>query len=91
MWFAYETTRGAADGKIFGIKFPLQVQARRNIDRSLFFGNDPNVVLQQHFWKVDGALVGQGRLADVLHPLHLRSDRDGRVVGHLASPVGHGS
>ena len=23
MWFAYETTRGAADGKIFGIRFPL--------------------------------------------------------------------
>ena len=51
MWFAYETTRGAADGKIFGIKFPLQVQAPRNIDRFLFFGHDPNTVLQQHFWK----------------------------------------
>lgn len=51
MWFAYETTRGAADGDIFGIKFPLQVQAPRNIDRYLFFGHDPNVVLQQHFWK----------------------------------------
>jgi membrane-associated phospholipid phosphatase len=51
MWFAYETTRGAADGKIFGIKFPLQVQSVRNIDRAMFFGNDPNTVLQQHFWK----------------------------------------
>ena len=51
MWFAYETTRGAADGKILGIKFPLQVQAPRNIDRALFFGNDPNTVLQDHFWK----------------------------------------
>jgi membrane-associated phospholipid phosphatase len=51
MWFAYETTRGAADGAIFGIKFPLQVQAPRNIDRFLFFGHDPNTVLQQHFWK----------------------------------------
>jgi membrane-associated phospholipid phosphatase len=51
MWYAYETTRGAADGKVFGIKFPLQVQSVRNIDRFLFFGNDPNVVLQQHFWK----------------------------------------
>ncbi len=50
MWFAYETTRGAADGKIFGIKFPLQVQAPRNIDRALFFGYDPNTVLQDHFW-----------------------------------------
>jgi PAP2 superfamily len=51
MWFMYETTRGAADGKIFGIKFPLQVQAPRNIDRFLFLGHDPNVVLQDHFWK----------------------------------------
>jgi membrane-associated phospholipid phosphatase len=51
MWFAYETTRGAADGKILGIKFPLQVQSVRNIDRVLFFGHDPNTVLQKHFWK----------------------------------------
>ena len=51
MWFLYETTRGAADGKIFGIRFPLQVQAPRNIDRALFLGHDPNVVLQEHFWK----------------------------------------
>jgi len=51
MWFFYETTRGAADGRIFGIRFPLQVQAPRNIDRALFLGHDPNVVLQQHFWK----------------------------------------
>lgn len=51
MWYAYETTRGAADGKLFGIKFPLQVQAPRNIDRLLFFGNDPNTVLQDHFWR----------------------------------------
>ena len=42
MWWAYETTRGAADGKILGIKFPLQVQAPRNIDRALFFGHDLN-------------------------------------------------
>jgi membrane-associated phospholipid phosphatase len=51
MWYAYETTRGAADGKLFGIRFPLQVQAPRNIDRFLFFGHDPNTVLQDHFWK----------------------------------------
>lgn len=51
MWFAYETTRGAADGALFGVRFPLQVQAPRNIDRVLFFGHDPNVVLQHHFWK----------------------------------------
>jgi membrane-associated phospholipid phosphatase len=50
MWFMFETTRGAADGKIFGIRFPLQVEAPRNIDRALFLGHDPNVVLQQHFW-----------------------------------------
>ena len=53
MWYAYETTRGAADGRIFGIRFPLQVQAPRNIDRFLFFGHDPNTVLQQHFWRTN--------------------------------------
>jgi len=53
MWFAYETTRGAADGRIFGLRFPLQVQAPRNIDRFLFFGHDPNTVLQQHFWRAN--------------------------------------
>jgi membrane-associated phospholipid phosphatase len=51
MWYCYESTRGAADGRIFGIKFPLQVQSVRNLDRWLFLGHDPNVVLQQHFWR----------------------------------------
>ncbi len=46
MWYAYEVTRNAASG----LGFPLQVQAPRNIDRALFFGYDPNVVLQQHFY-----------------------------------------
>ncbi len=46
MWFAYEMTRGGADQ----IGLPLQLDAVRNIDRFLFFGNDPNVVLQDHFW-----------------------------------------
>ncbi len=47
MWFAYEMTRGAGDS----LGFPLQVSAMRNIDKFLFFGHDPNVVLQQHFWE----------------------------------------
>ncbi len=51
MWYAYEMTRGVADEGIAGVKFPLQMNAVRNIDRVLFFGNDPNVVLQDHFWK----------------------------------------
>jgi membrane-associated phospholipid phosphatase len=56
MWLAYEKTRGAADDGVsffglFRLKFPLQVEATRNIDRALFFGHDPNVVLQQHFWE----------------------------------------
>jgi len=46
MWYAYERTRGAADA----LGFPLQVESMRDIDRFLFLGNDPNVVLQQHFW-----------------------------------------
>jgi hypothetical protein len=55
MWLSYEKTRGAADDGVsffglFRVKFPLQVTAMRNIDQFLFFGHDPNVVLQQHFW-----------------------------------------
>lgn len=46
MWFCYEMTRGAADH----LGFPKQVQAPRDIDRALFFGYDPNVWIQQHFY-----------------------------------------
>lgn len=54
MWLAYERTRGTADEGIsffglFHLDFPLQVEAMRNIDRVMFLGNDPNVVLQEHF------------------------------------------
>lgn len=50
MWFCYEMTRGGADTlrKKWGV--PLQVQAPRNIDRAMFFGYDPNVWMQQHFY-----------------------------------------
>ena len=56
MWLAYEKTRGTADAGIdvfgwFHLDFPLQVESVRNLDRVLFFGNDPNVVLQDHFWE----------------------------------------
>lgn len=51
MWYGYETTRGAADGRILGIKFPLQIESVRNIDRVMFFGYDPTAVLQAHFWE----------------------------------------
>ena len=46
MWFCYEESRGWADRA----GFELQVEAPRNIDRFLFFGHDPNVVLQRHFY-----------------------------------------
>ena len=72
MWFAYETTRGAADGRIFGLRFPLQVQAPRNIDRFLFFGHDPNTVLQG---------VSPGAVAGNLAAL---SQLDGLVNGQAA-------
>ncbi len=49
MWLAYEQTRTAA----YTMGLPLQVESVRNIDRFLFWGNDPNVVLQQHFWHAD--------------------------------------
>lgn len=47
MWLAYETTRGAADR----LGMPLQLDAVRNIDRFLFFGSDPNVVLQDALYR----------------------------------------
>ena len=47
MWLAYEQTRGGADRA----GFPLQVEAPRNIDRFLFFGTDPNVWMQRHFYE----------------------------------------
>jgi membrane-associated phospholipid phosphatase len=54
MWVSYEATRGVADDGInfglFRLKFPLQVETMRNIDRFLFLGHDPNWVLQRHFW-----------------------------------------
>lgn len=54
MWLSYEATRGAADDGIsvlglFRVKFDLQVESMREIDRLMFFGHDPNVVLQDHF------------------------------------------
>lgn len=56
MWFAYERTRDYGDNgfEVFGLfrvgPFELQVNSVRNIDRFLFFGHDPNVVLQSHFF-----------------------------------------
>jgi len=55
MWLAYEKTRGAADDGVsffglFRVKFPMQQTIMRDIDRAMFFGHDPNVVLQDHFW-----------------------------------------
>jgi membrane-associated phospholipid phosphatase len=46
MWFAYDESRGWADRA----GFELQVYAPRNIDRFLFFGTDPSVFLQRHFY-----------------------------------------
>ena len=55
MWLAYERTRGAADDGVavfglFRIPKQLQVESVRNIDRVMFFGHDPNAVLQDTFW-----------------------------------------
>lgn len=46
MWLAYERSRSVADT----LGLPIQVDSMRNIDRFIFFGHDPNVVLQNHFW-----------------------------------------
>lgn len=49
MWFPYEETRGAADR----LGLPLQVESVRDLDRLLFFGADPSVWLQDHFFEAD--------------------------------------
>lgn len=46
MWFAYESTRGAADQ----LGMPYQMAAFRNIDRWLFLGVQPTEWLQQHWY-----------------------------------------
>ena len=46
MWLSYDFSRGIADS--FG--FPMQVELPRNIDKVLFFGQDPNVWMQDQMW-----------------------------------------
>lgn len=46
MWFAYESTRGAADQ----LGMPYQMAAFRNTDRVLFLGVHPTEWLQQHWY-----------------------------------------
>jgi hypothetical protein len=47
MWFAYDYSRGIADQ----LGMPIQVFAPRNVDRFFFFGTDPNVWMQSHFYE----------------------------------------
>ena len=47
MWFAYDYSRGIADQ----LGMPIQVFAPRNVDRFFFFGTDPNVWMQRHFYE----------------------------------------
>jgi hypothetical protein len=47
MWIAYDESRGVADR----LGFPVQVESVRNLDRWLFFGNDPVVWLQETFYE----------------------------------------
>jgi len=73
MWLAYEKTRGTADAGInvlglFHLDFPLQVESVRNIDRFMFFGNDPNVVLQSRF--MEGSIRWYDVVASVTYMTH---------------------
>jgi len=47
MWFAYDYSRGIADQ----LGFPVNHWLPRDVDRLLFFGNDPNVWMQRHFYE----------------------------------------
>ena len=73
MWIAYDESRGVADG----LGMPIQVESVRNVERFLFFGHDPVVVLQDAFHRtevvermVDGRLqprtVTDARWYDIL-------------------------
>ena len=61
MWFAYDYSRGMADQ----LGFPVNHTLPRDVDRLLFFGTDPNVWMQRHFYEagsvrwydVAGALI----------------------------------
>ena len=93
MWWTYEATRGAADDGIsvlglFRIKFPRQIDSIRDIDRVMFFGNDPNVVLQDHFW--EPSVRWYDVVASTTYMTHfvLPIIIDGRAVGDQPSSVG---
>ena len=47
MWLSYDYSRGIADS----VGFPLQVELPRDLDRLLFLGTDPNVWIQERFWR----------------------------------------
>jgi hypothetical protein len=47
MWFAYECTRGAADG----LGFPWRLDSVRAIDRVLFLGVHPTEWVQHHWYR----------------------------------------
>ena len=49
MWISYDYSRGIADT----LGFPLQVQTPYNLDRVLFFGNDPIRWMQDQFLRSD--------------------------------------
>jgi hypothetical protein len=73
MWYLYEITRGGGDGthNWFGFewKAPLQVESMRNIDRFMFFGNDPNHVLQD-WWSKPGQVTWYDTILSVTYFTH---------------------
>lgn len=65
MWFAYESTRGAADG----LGMPLQLDSVRTIDRILFLGAHPTEWLQQH-WYEAGTVRWHDQLLSLVYYSH---------------------
>ena len=49
LYFAYDYSRGTADQ----LGMPVHFTGPRNADRILFFGADPNVWIQKHFYEPD--------------------------------------
>ena len=65
MWFAYESTRGAADG----LGMPLQLDVVRTIDRILFLGVQPTEWVQRH-WYEAGAVRWHDQVLSLVYYSH---------------------
>jgi len=65
LWFAYENTRGAADG----LGMPLQLDLMRSLDRVLFLGGQPTEWMQAR-WYDPGVVGWHDQLLSLVYYTH---------------------